>query len=200
MTAIAVATGSHVFWITSRAAGLAALILASASVGLGVSMSGRLVKGRGPDLRVLHEALSIAGMGAIALHAVALLGDSYFHPSIADLTIPFVRDYKQPYMALGIIAGWGFVTLGLSFYARTRIGIARWRILHRFTALAWILGVVHALGEGTDSGQAWFLAITAIAVIPPLALVCARLVRPRRKAGAAGAARPARPARPARAS
>ena len=192
MTAIAVATGSHVFWITSRAEGLAALILASASVGLGVSMSGRLVKGRGPDLRVLHEALSIAAMGAIALHAVALLGDSYFHPSIADLTIPFVRDYKQPYMALGIIAGWGFVTLGLSFYARTRIGIARWRILHRFTALAWILGVVHALGEGTDSGQAWFLAITAIAVIPPLALVCARLVRPRRKAGAAGAARPAR--------
>ena len=200
MTILATATGSHVFWITSRAAGLAALILASASVGLGVSMSGRLVKGRGPDLRVLHEALSIAGMGAIALHAVALLGDSYFHPSIADLTIPFVRDYKQPYMALGIIAGWGFVTLGLSFYARTRIGIARWRILHRFTALAWILGVVHALGEGTDSGQAWFLAITAIAVIPPLALVCARLVRPRRKAGAAGAARPARPARPARAS
>ena len=195
MTAIAVATGSHVFWITSRAAGLVALILASGSVGLGVSMSGRLVKGRGPDLRVLHEALSIAAMAAIALHAVALLGDSYFHPSIADLTIPFVRDYKQPYMALGIIAGWGLVALGLSFYARTRIGIARWLVLHRFTALAWILGVVHALGEGTDSGQAWFLAITAIAVIPPLALVCARLVRPRRKAGAAGAARPARPAR-----
>jgi sulfoxide reductase heme-binding subunit YedZ len=189
MAALAAASGSHVFWITSRAAGLVALILASGSVGLGVSMSGRLVKGRGPDLRVLHEALSIAAMAAIALHAVALLGDSYFHPSIADLTIPFVRDYKQPYMALGIIAGWGLVALGLSFYARTRIGIARWRVLHRFTALAWILGVVHALGEGTDSGRAWFLAITAIAVIPTLALVCARLARPRRKVSAALAAR-----------
>jgi sulfoxide reductase heme-binding subunit YedZ len=192
MAVLALASGSHVFWITSRAAGLVALILASGSVGLGVSMSGRLVKGRGPDLRVLHEALSIAAMAAIALHAVALLGDSYFHPSIADLTIPFVRDYKQPYMALGIIAGWGLVALGLSFYARTRIGIARWRVLHRFTALAWILGVVHALGEGTDSGRAWFLAITAIAVIPTLALVFARLARPRRKVSAAGAARAAR--------
>jgi sulfoxide reductase heme-binding subunit YedZ len=200
MTILATATGSHVFWITSRAAGLVALILASASVGVGVSMGGRMFRGRGPELKVIHEALSIATLAAVALHALALLGDAYFHPTIADLTIPFSSGYRQPYMALGIIAGWGFVTLGLSFYARTRIGIARWRILHRFTALAWILGVVHALGEGTDSGQAWFLAITAIAVIPPLALVCARLVRPRRKAGAAGAARPARPARPARAS
>ena len=54
--------GSQAFWITSRAAGIVALILASASVGVGVSISGRLVKGRGPDLRVTHEALSLAAL------------------------------------------------------------------------------------------------------------------------------------------
>ncbi len=43
--------------------------------------------------------------------------------------------------------------LGLSYYARARIGVQRWRRLHRFAALAWLLGLVHALGEGTDAGQ-----------------------------------------------
>ena len=177
MTALAT-TGSHVFWVTSRAAGIVALILTSASVGVGLSMSGRLVKGRGPDLRVTHEALAIAAIAAIALHAVALLGDSYFHPGIGDLAIPFVSNYKQPYMALGIIAGWGFVLLGLSFYLRQRIGVKRWKVIHRFTALAWVFGVIHTLGEGSDAGRAWFLVITAIAVIPTLVLLVARLTRP----------------------
>lgn len=172
-------TGSHIFWITSRAAGIVALVLSSAAVGVGLSMGGRLLKGRGADLRVIHEALAIATIAAIALHAAALLGDSYFHPSIADITIPFVRDYKQPYMAIGIIAGWSFVVFGLSYYLRTRIGVARWRIIHRFTALAWILGVIHTLGEGSDAGRTWFLIVVSIAVAPTLALLLMRLTRRR---------------------
>ncbi len=43
--------------------------------------------------------------------------------------------------------------------------------MHRFTALAWIMGVAHSLGEGSDAGQAWFLAMTAIVVVPPLVLL-----------------------------
>lgn len=178
MTVLAT-SGSHVFWITSRAAGIVALILTSASVGVGLSMSGRLVKGRGPDLRVTHEALAITAIAAIALHAVALLGDSYFHPGIVDLAVPFASNYKEPYMALGIVAGWGFVLLGLSFYLRRRIGAKRWKVMHRFTALAWVFAVIHSLGEGSDAGRTWFVAITAIAVIPTLVLLIARLTRPR---------------------
>ena len=37
------------------------------------------------------------------------------------------------------------------------------------------MGVVHALGEGTDAGRAWFLALVAIAVVPTLVLLLARL-------------------------
>src|SRR6478752_7556754 len=113
----AAALNTHLFWITSRAAGSLALILASLSVGLGLLMAGKLLKGRTPDLRVLHEAL-----------------------------------------ALGTIGGWAIVVLGLSFYVRDRIGRNRWKLLHRFTALGWLLGADHALGEGTDAGQWWFLA------------------------------------------
>ena len=138
--------GEHFFWITSRSAGIVALLASSAAVALGLMMSMRMRKGQ--DLRVLHEALSLATMVALAVHALALLGDGYLKPSLADVTIPFVSDYERWWMSLGIIGGWLFVILGLSYYLRGRIGPQRWRKLHRFTALAWVLGVVHSIGDG----------------------------------------------------
>jgi sulfoxide reductase heme-binding subunit YedZ len=166
---------THLFWITSRAAGTAALLLSSVAVGVGLMIGGKLVKGRGPDLRVLHEALSLATIGAIVVHAASLLGDTYLHPTIADLTVPFVSSYKTVWMSIGIVSGWAMLLLGLSYYARARIGQERWRVLHRFTALAWLLGIVHSFGEGTDSGVAWFVASVAIVVVPAAVLGLMRL-------------------------
>jgi methionine sulfoxide reductase heme-binding subunit len=172
---LATAANDHLFWITSRAAGTLALLFSSVAVGIGLSMGGKLIRGRGPDLRAIHEALSMATIVAIVVHAVALLGDSFMHPSLADITVPFVSSYMTAWTTLGIVGGWMMIILGLSFYARARIGQQRWRTLHRFTALAWILGLAHSLGEGTDAGDVWFLALAALAVGPALALLIARL-------------------------
>jgi sulfoxide reductase heme-binding subunit YedZ len=165
----------HFFWITSRAAGTLALLLSSVAVLVGLTMGQKLLKGRGPDLRVAHEALSLATIVALVVHAVTLLGDSFLHPSLADITIPFASSYMTIWTTAGIVAGWMMIILGLSFYARQRIGQQRWRKLHRFTALAWILGLGHSLAEGTDAGKAWFLIATGIVVIPAAALLMARL-------------------------
>jgi methionine sulfoxide reductase heme-binding subunit len=165
----------HLFWITSRAAGFTALILASLAVSLGLLMSTKLLKGRVADLRVAHEILSLSTIAALVVHGVSLLGDQYLHPSLADIAIPFVSNYKSVWTTLGIVSGWSLIILGLSYYARRRLGAVRWRKLHRFTALAWLLGLVHSLGEGTDAGQIWFLAMVAIVVIPALALLATRL-------------------------
>lgn len=167
------ALGEHAFWITSRAAGIAALLASSVAVGLGLMMSGRMRKG--PDLRVMHEALSLATIVALVVHALALLGDGYMQPSLADLTIPFVSSFDRLWTTVGIVSGWMLIILGLSYYLRARIGVQRWRTLHRFTALAWVLGVAHSLGEGTDAGAAWFLLATAAVVIPAAALLVRRL-------------------------
>jgi methionine sulfoxide reductase heme-binding subunit len=169
----------HLFWITSRAAGFAALILASLAVALGLLMSTKLRRGRIAELRVTHEVLSLSTIAALIVHAVALLGDHYLHPSLADISIPFASGYRSAWTSLGIVAGWALLILGLSYYARNRIGALRWRKLHRFTALAWIAGLVHSLGEGTDAGQLWFLAMVAIVVVPALALLATRLLRTR---------------------
>jgi sulfoxide reductase heme-binding subunit YedZ len=167
----------HLFWLSSRAAGTVALLLSSVGVCIGLLVGGRLVRGRGLDLRATHEAVSLATLTAIVLHALTLLGDKYLHPSLADLTVPFVSGYKTIWTSTGIVAGWALLLLGGSYYARGLIGVRRWRLLHRFTVLAWALGVVHSLGEGTDAGSGWFLAMTTIAVAPAVVLFIAR-VRP----------------------
>jgi sulfoxide reductase heme-binding subunit YedZ len=174
---LATAVGPHLYWIASRAAGSAALLLSSASVCVGLAMGRNLVKRRKADLRIAHEALSLATIAALLVHVLTLLGDGFLHPSIGELTIPFLSGYETLWTTVGIVAFWATLALGLSFYARAKIGVQRWRALHRFTALAWLLGLAHSLGEGTDAGQAWFLAMTAIVVVPALALLLARWVK-----------------------
>jgi sulfoxide reductase heme-binding subunit YedZ len=167
----------HLFWITSRAAGFAALVLASLAVSAGLLMSTKLLRGRTSELRSAHDTLALATIVAIVLHGAALLGDQFLHPSIADVAIPLHSSYKTLWTSLGIVGGWGLALLGLSYYARRYVGAARWRKLHRFTALAWLAGLAHALGEGTDAGQLWFLAMIALVTIPALALLATRMAR-----------------------
>jgi methionine sulfoxide reductase heme-binding subunit len=172
---LAVDPTPHLFWITSRAAGIVALGAASISVSLGLAMALRLRSPRRADLKVVHETLSLSALVAVGVHGAALLGDGFLHPSVADLTVPFVSSYKTFWTSMGIISGWALAVLGLSYYLRGRIGPARWRSLHRFTALAWLLGLVHSLGEGTDAGTAWFLAMTGIVAVPALLLLVTRV-------------------------
>jgi methionine sulfoxide reductase heme-binding subunit len=175
---LATAVGPHLFWITSRAAGIAALALSSLSVCVGLLMGGRMLRRNRPELRVTHEALSLATLAALVVHGLTLLGDSYLHPSLGDIAIPFLSGYKTLWTSMGIVAFWALLVLGLSYYARGRIGVQRWRTLHRFAALAWILGLAHSLGEGTDAGQTWFLASIAIVVVPALVLLLVRSFDP----------------------
>jgi sulfoxide reductase heme-binding subunit YedZ len=171
---LAVDTAPHLFWITSRAAGTAALFLAGASVTLGLVMGMRLGKGRGPDLRATHEALSLATIVALVVHGVSLLGDKFLHPSLVDIAVPFATGYKTGWTSLGIVSAYALILLGPSYYARRLIGQQRWRRWHRFTAVAWIAGIVHAFGEGTDAGSAWFVAMVAVTTIPAAMLLVLR--------------------------
>jgi sulfoxide reductase heme-binding subunit YedZ len=173
-TLLATATGPHLFWIASRAAGTAALMLSSFAVCVGLLMSGRFVRGRGADLRPLHEALSLATVAALLVHAFSLLGDRYLNASLLDVAVPFAGSYKTGWTSLGIVAGWALILLGPSYYLRRVIGHKRWVRLHQFTAFAWMAGIVHAFGEGTDAGSGWFLLLAGMAVVPAFILLILR--------------------------
>jgi sulfoxide reductase heme-binding subunit YedZ len=164
----------HLFWITSRAAGGAALLLASASVAVGLMMSSKRPSANKRDLRAIHEALSLTTLAMVALHGLSLLGDSYLNPGVAGIAIPFVGFYRPLWTGLGIVAGYGLAALGLTYYLRDRIGAARWRRLHRLTAVFWLLAIGHTIGAGSDAAEWWFLGASAALVVPAAALLILR--------------------------
>jgi methionine sulfoxide reductase heme-binding subunit len=169
-----VIASEHLFWITSRAAGGAAMILAGAAVAVGLMIGSRRQSANKRDLRAIHEALSLTTLAMVLLHGVSLLGDSYLNPGPVGIAIPFVGPYRPLWTGLGIIAGYGLAVLGLSYYARDRIGAARWRRVHKLTAIFWLLAIVHTIGAGSDAAQIWFLAISGAVVLPTAALLTLR--------------------------
>jgi hypothetical protein len=186
MSTVSTNVPTHLFWVLSRGAGTTALILSSASVGFGLVISGKLVRGSGPDRRSYHEILSLAVMAALVVHVGALLADSFLHPTVLDVTVPFVFSYKTFATSLGIVAAWGMIFLGLSYYLRDWIGNERWKLIHRFTLLVWIAGLVHTFLEGTDRGQVWFIALIALTTAPALVLLAYRVAG--RRLGSAASA------------
>ena len=148
----------YLFWLTSRAAGVTAFALASISVGLGLTMAGRLARGPGRArvLRAIHEQAALGALIAIVVHGVALLGDRWMHPGLAGISVPFAMGYRPIATGLGIIAGYLAALLGLSFYAR------RHRRAHRLTIVVWLMAAIHALTAGTDASTPWMRAILAV--------------------------------------
>jgi sulfoxide reductase heme-binding subunit YedZ len=149
---------SHGWWLASRASGLVALVLVTVSVFLGLTMAGKVMRrpGLSKKLMAIHEQTALAGLVAIAVHGIALLGDPWLHPGVSGIAVPFAMSFKTAFTGLGIIGGYLAALLGLSYYVRRRIGAKLWRKAHRATVVVWLLGLVHALGAGTDASAVWF--------------------------------------------
>jgi methionine sulfoxide reductase heme-binding subunit len=186
----------HIWWLASRASGAVALGLVTISVAIGLVMAGKVMRrpGLARTLTAIHEQTALAGLVAIAIHGVTLLGDAFLNPGIAGITVPGAMGYRPVWTGLGIVAGYLAAALGLSFYFRRRIGTRLWRRAHRATIVVYALAVIHTLGAGTDATSPWlrgWLLLTA----PPIAILfLIRLTTPwrlRRRARLA-APRPAR--------
>lgn len=156
--AASTALQTHGWWLAGRASGLVALVLVTISVGIGLAMAGKVMRRPGLSRRLLavHEQTALAGLIAIAIHGITLLGDPWLHPGVVGVTVPFAMSFRTVFTGLGVIGGYLAVLLGLSFYARKRIGAKLWRKAHRATVLVYVLGLVHALGAGTDASAVWF--------------------------------------------
>jgi sulfoxide reductase heme-binding subunit YedZ len=88
--------------------------------------------------------------------------------------VPFAMDHAPLFTGLGVIAAYLAALLGLSFYVRRRVGAKRWRRLHRYTLLVYLLGVIHTLGAGTDAEAPWLRAVLLATGTPILFLFLLR--------------------------
>ena len=163
----------HGWWLAGRASGIVALALVTVSVGIGLAMAGRIARrpGLARELRAIHEHTALVALVTIAVHGLTLLGDRWLHPGLRGIAVPFWMAYRPLATGTGILAAYLATALGLSFYARRRIGARRWRRLHRTTIAVYAMSVAHALGAGTDAGA---LRIPILATAVPIVLLLGR--------------------------
>lgn len=177
----------YFWWLSSRASGVVALVLVAVSVTIGLTMSTRIARRHTRWLVAVHEHTALAGLIAIAVHGLTLLGDTYIRPGISGIAVPFAISYRPAAVAVGIVAAWLAALLGLSFYFKRRLPPGLWRKAHRATALVWALGLVHSLTAGTDAGSPLLQGFMIATGAPILVLLALRLrgrAAPSTRAGA----------------
>jgi sulfoxide reductase heme-binding subunit YedZ len=159
-------------WLASRSAGVVAYGAVSVSVILGLLMSTRWLEGRDrARMRPIHEHAALIGLVALALHAGLLLFDGWLKAGPVDVVVPFALGYRRVFTGLGVLAAYGAVLFGLSFYLRSRIGARRWRRLHRASFVVWVLASVHAIGAGSDAATPFMRGLLGASAGPILALL-----------------------------
>ncbi|PWB49032.1 MAG: hypothetical protein C3F10_00005 [Dehalococcoidia bacterium] len=179
-------------WAISRASGLAAFAVLTASVVMGLLISTKAsdgVLGR-PFVFEMHQFLAVVSLVLIGVHAGSLLFDGFLHFTSLSLVVPFISPYRPLAVGVGVIAGWLVAITTASFWMRSRIGQKRWRTLHYVTFLAYVAGLGHGVFAGTDTQ----LPVVYWGYILSLATVTALTTL--RIAGYKKAIRRAAPARP----
>lgn len=186
----------YLWWLASRASGVVALVLISLSVLMGLAMAARVLRRPAVKRTVLrlHQHVALAALAAIAVHGLTLLGDPWLHPGWRGIAVPFALRYRPAATGVGILSGYLAVLVGPSFYIRRRLGAARWRKLHRLSAVVWVLGAVHTLGAGSDSGALWLRCVVLAPSVPLAYLLVQRALRGPARRGAGAGSGPGRSA------
>lgn len=171
------------FWILARASGLVAYALLSTTVLAGLVLKARpfgtIVKPA--TITDLHRFLALLGLGALSVHALALVLDNAVPIGIADLLVPGFSPYRPIWTGLGVLAAELLLIVYGSFSVRKRIGPRNWRRLHWATYLIFALATLHGLAAGSDSGTTWALGLYGSATGAVIAAAAWRTLAPAQK-------------------
>jgi predicted ferric reductase len=157
-------------WYVSRAAGITAYLLLSATTLFGLAISTRSFDRWIPrgNVTALHEHLSWLAFGLVGLHVGALLLDTYEPFRLSQILIPFTSHYRPVAVGVGVLSMYLMGIVIASFYVRRRIGQRAWRMLHYSTFALFVLATAHGIFAGSGAGDAWtqwlYLGCGAMAV------------------------------------
>ena len=186
----------HLEWALARGSGMAAFVLLTLVVGLGLALSLRLASDAWP--RVLttagHRQLTNLALVMTGFHLAMLLVDAEAAMSVADLAIPFASGYRPFATGLGVLGLYVLLVTWVSTLLRARLGQRRWRAAHRVAIAAWVLALLHGLLAGTDTGTPWAVFTYVLCGVTVAMLFAARVAARRPYSAASSTADAARSA------
>ena len=170
-----------VTWDVARAGGFTAYVLLTLAVAIGLALTAQLQSpSRWPRIlnNELHNFLTLLALVFTGVHVLAVLVDPFTHFGWNEVFIPFVSHYRSMWMALGIIALYLGIAIGISTWVRPLIGYTWWRRLHVLTLGIYALVTVHGIATGSDTQTWWGLGIYTASVALVGGLLCRRLLVP----------------------
>src|SRR5258708_3944108 len=170
-----------VTWNVARSGGFTAYVLLTLAVAVGLALSMQLQSPiRWPRLlnSELHNFLTLLALVFTGVHVLAVLIDPFTHFGWYEVFIPFLSAYRTVWMALGIVALYLGIAIGISTWLRPMIGYAWWRKLHVLTLGIYALVTVHGIATGSDTKTGWALFIYAGSVLFVGGLLIRRLLVP----------------------
>jgi predicted ferric reductase len=200
-------SSASVLWYASRATGVVALVLLTAVVLLGITVSRRRPLPGLPAFASLglHRYLSLLAVAFIAVHVATAVADSFVSISVTAAVIPFVSAYQPLWLGLGAVSLDLMAALIGTSLLRGRLGRRAWRAVHWLAYLCWPVALAHSFGSSPDlrGGPLLGLAVACTAAVIAaagwrVAAALRSLPRVRRVPVLLAAARPA--PRPAAAS
>ena len=159
-------TTSPLDWYVARAAGVAAYLLLTTVVTLGMTMAnGRTLK-RWPKfaLEDVHRFGGLLVGSFVTVHVVTIALDAYLPFSLTAILVPFAAAYRTVYTALGVVAAELLLALAVTNRYRSRLPYSFWRRAHYLNLAVWTAATVHGLGSGTDRSTPWLLGLFAASV------------------------------------
>ena len=168
-----------VTWDVARAGGFTAFGLLTLSVAIGLVLTLQWQSARWPRIinSELHNFIALLALIFTVVHILAVWVDPFTNFGWDEVFIPFVSHYRPLGMALGIIALYIGIAIGISTWLRSHIGYRWWRRLHMLTLVLYVLVVVHGITTGSDTATRWGIAIYFFSVILVAILLWNRLIK-----------------------
>jgi sulfoxide reductase heme-binding subunit YedZ len=166
-------SSSPAIWYAARASGVAAYVVLSVVVSLGLALGGKAQNRRWPRFSVedVHRFGGLLVGSLIGIHVLAIAVDSFLPFSLTQLLVPFTSSYRPLWTGLGIAAAELLLALAITNHYRRRLPYRWWRTAHYLNFAVWTLASLHGLMSGTDRGAAWLAILYGVSVATVLMLL-----------------------------
>jgi sulfoxide reductase heme-binding subunit YedZ len=159
-------TSNPAIWYAARASGVAAYVVLSLVVSLGIGLGGKAQNKRWPRFSIeeIHRFGGLLVGSLIGIHVLAIAADSFLPFSLVNLIVPFTSRYRPLWTGLGIAAAEILLALAITNHYRKRMPYNIWRKAHYLNFAVWTLASLHGLMSGTDRGAPWLAVIYGVCV------------------------------------
>ena len=159
-------TSNPAIWYAARASGVAAYVVLTTVVCLGLALGGKAQSRAWPRFAVedVHRVGGLLVGSLLVIHVGAIAIDSFLPFSVVQLVVPGASTYRPLWTGLGIAAAELLLALAITNRYRRRLPYRVWRTAHYANFAVWSLASVHGLAAGTDRSALWLALLYAVAV------------------------------------